>query len=71
MGTYTGFVVDMPKVTLEYISPDKLEPYSGNPRSISQEGLDRIQASISGFGFVNPVIAWRNNGLPQRGDGRK
>ena len=46
------------KLQLKYIPIDDLDPYEGNPRFLSVENLSRIEKSIEGFGFVEPVIAW-------------
>ena len=49
---------DKDKLQLKYIPIDNLDPYEGNPRSLSVENLEKIGRSIEGFGFVEPVIAW-------------
>ena len=37
--------------------PAKLEPYSGNARTHSDEQIAQIAASIEEFGFTNPILA--------------
>ena len=40
---------------------DKLIPYALNSRTHSDQQIDKIAASIKEFGFVNPVIVWKDN----------
>lgn len=47
---------------LEYVPIDNMRPFAGNPRKISDEGLKKLERSIAEFGFVNPVLCWRNGG---------
>ncbi len=41
---------------IEYRSPDSLVPYNRNPRTHSEEQIAQIAASISEFGFTNPIL---------------
>ncbi len=45
---------------VELVDIDKLKPFEANPRVITEDGLVRLKVSIEGFGFVEPIIAWRN-----------
>lgn len=42
---------------VEYVPIASLRPFDGNPRKISERGLEKLQRSIEEFGFVNPVLA--------------
>lgn len=41
---------------VEYVPIASLRPFEGNPRKISQKGLEKLQRSIEEFGFVNPIL---------------
>src|SRR5690606_30325255 len=47
------------ELQIEYVSPDILRPFDGNPRTISESGLEKLQRSVEEFGFINPIIAQR------------
>jgi DNA modification methylase len=47
--------------SIEQISIDQLRPDPANPRRISDEELDALERSIRQFGFVEPVIARRED----------
>jgi DNA modification methylase len=47
----------------EMVSIDALRPDPANPRSISPAELDALERSIRTFGFVQPVIARREDGV--------
>lgn len=49
---------------------EELRPYAGNPRQHSADQLRRIAASISQFGFVNPVLVDRETREIIAGHGR-
>jgi hypothetical protein len=49
------------KLKIEYMPVDQLRTFAGNPRKITGEGLKKLERSIGEFGFVNPVLAWRND----------
>jgi len=51
----------MAKLNLEYCDPSSLRPFEGNPRSISEEGLEKLQASVEHFGFTNPILAQKES----------
>src|SRR3984893_5940485 len=46
----------MPNLAIQYVSPDRLRPYSGNARSHSLKQLKLIENSIKRFGFTNPIL---------------
>lgn len=48
-------------IQVEYLAPESLLPYSGNARVHSKKQLAQISAAIREFGFINPVIARRDN----------
>jgi DNA modification methylase len=47
----------MGKLQLEYVNIDELIPFSGNPRTIKESGLNKLTKSVEKFGFVNPILA--------------
>ena len=48
---------------ISYVSPDELRPFDGNPRSISEAGLEKLQRSIEEFGFTNPILVQRETNM--------
>lgn len=44
------------QIVIEQIPIDKLKPWPGNPRVITEEQLQSLVNSIKEFGFVEPVI---------------
>jgi len=46
-------------MTIEEVAIDQLRPDPANPRRISEEELDSLERSIRQFGFVQPVLARR------------
>lgn len=48
---------------VEYVPIGKLQPFDGNPRKISEKGLEKLQRSIEEFGFVNPILAQRGTNM--------
>lgn len=44
-------------------SPASLIPYAKNPRTHTQAQIDRIALSIQRFGFTNPILIDRNQGI--------
>lgn len=54
---------EVPCVAIEHVSPDTLTPAGYNPRTMSPEARKRLARSIREFGFVDPVIARRSDGL--------
>ncbi len=47
----------LPSLSVEQVSIDQLRPDPANPRWIAQEELDSLERSIRQFGFVQPVLA--------------
>jgi DNA modification methylase len=50
-----------PTRTLDQVPIDQLRPDPANPRRISEEELDALERSLRRFGFVEPVIARRED----------
>jgi DNA modification methylase len=48
-------------MTIEEVAIDQLRPDPANPRRISEEELDSLERSIRQFGFVQPVLARRED----------
>ena len=48
---------------LEIVAIDKLIPYANNARTHSDEQIEKIQASLREFGFVNPVLIDNDFGI--------
>jgi ParB-like chromosome segregation protein Spo0J len=49
--------------TIELVPIDQLHPDPANPRRISEEELDALERSLRQFGFVQPVLARREDGI--------
>ena len=52
----------MTKLQIQYIHPKELSLYTKNPRKISPENLEKLENSITNYGFTNPILVWKNNG---------
>ncbi|HEX7580080.1 MAG TPA: ParB N-terminal domain-containing protein, partial [Thermoanaerobaculia bacterium] len=52
----------LPSLTVEEIPIDLLRPDPANPRRIGEEELDSLTRSLRRFGFVQPVLARRQDG---------
>jgi len=52
----------LPSLTVEAVAIDLLRPDPANPRRIGDEELDSLERSIREFGFVQPVLARREDG---------
>jgi DNA modification methylase len=48
-------------LTIEQVPIDQLQPDPANPRRISEEELDALERSLRQFGFVQPVLARRED----------
>lgn len=48
---------------LEYIKTNDLIPYVNNSRTHSDEQVAQIASSIKEFGFTNPVLIDKDNGI--------
>src|SRR5665811_2007790 len=51
----------LPSLTVDEVPIDELRPDPANPRRISDEELDALERSIRQFGFVQPVLARRED----------
>src|ERR1035437_686161 len=52
-----------PSVTVEQVPIDLLRPDPANPRRIGDDELDSLERSIRQFGFVQPGLARREDGV--------
>src|SRR5674476_1373973 len=50
-------------LTVEQAPIDQLRPDPANPRRISDEELDSLERSIRQFGFVQPILARKEDGV--------
>src|SRR5665811_999292 len=48
---------------IELVPIDQLHPDPANPRRISEQELDALERSLREFGFVQPVLARREDGV--------
>lgn len=48
---------------IEYIDPSTLKPYDKNARTHSREQIESIAESIKEFGWTNPVLIDKKNGI--------
>jgi hypothetical protein len=48
-------------LTVEQVPLDQLRPDPANPRRISDDELDSLERSLRQFGFVQPVLARRED----------
>lgn len=48
---------------LELVAIDRLVPYDNNARIHTDDQIEKIQASLREFGFVNPVLIGRDYGI--------
>jgi DNA modification methylase len=51
----------LPSLTVEQLAIDDLRPDPANPRRISEDELDALERSLRQFGFVQPVLARRED----------
>lgn len=51
------------KTKIEYLSIDKLIPYARNTRTHNKEQVLKIASSIKEFGFTNPILIDKDNGI--------
>jgi ParB-like chromosome segregation protein Spo0J len=51
----------LPSLTVEEVPVDDLRPDPANPRRISEDELDALERSLRQFGFVQPVLARRED----------
>lgn len=48
---------------LEWVPIAGLRPFDGNPRKISDAGLQKLRRSIQEFGFANPILVQRGTNM--------
>jgi DNA modification methylase len=53
----------LPSLTVEQVSIDLLRPDPANPRRIGAEELESLTRSLRQFGFVQPVLARKEDGV--------
>ena len=53
----------MNESSLIYVDVNDLIPYANNARTHSAEQIKLIQSSLREFGFINPVIIDKDNGI--------
>jgi DNA modification methylase len=53
--------ITLPNPTIELVPLDQLHPDPANPRRISEDELDALERSLRQFGFVQPVLARRED----------
>src|SRR5271163_2172988 len=58
-----GLTRPWPADQVERCPIERLKPYENNPRLHSEADLDKIRASILGFGWTNPVLVDEDGGL--------
>ena len=46
----------MAELQVQYVDPQELKPFAGNPRHHSERNIQDIQRSIKKFGFTNPIL---------------
>lgn len=51
------------KLQVDYVDIDMLIPYEGNPRKISDKGIDKLKQSIESFGFTNPILVQKSSNM--------
>src|SRR5450756_2542539 len=51
----------LPTLSVELVPLDDLRPDPANPRRISEDELDALERSLRQFGFVQPVLARRDD----------
>ncbi len=53
----------LPSLTVEEVPIDRLRPDPANPRRITDDELEALTRSLRQFGFVQPVLARRDDGV--------
>jgi len=51
------------QLQIVYVPVNELRPYKGNPRKVSEKGLQKLQRSVEEFGFVNPILVQRGTNM--------
>jgi len=52
-----------PTLSVEEVHIDQLRPDPANPRRISEDELEALTRSLRQWGFVQPVVARREDGV--------
>ena len=60
----------MQEIKVEYVSIDKVKPYSKNARKHSDESVEVIANSIKEFGMADPIAVWGKDNIIIEGHGR-
>jgi DNA modification methylase len=55
--------VTLPSLAVEDVPIERLQPDPANPRRISEDELEALTRSLRQFGFVQPVLARREDGV--------
>lgn len=58
------------KLTVEYMSIDKLKPYENNAKIHTPEQIEQIKKSITDFGMNDPIAVWGSDNIIVEGHGR-
>ena len=56
-----GEVLKVGNVKMAVLTLNEIRPYWNNPRSITQEAVDKVRASIERYGFNQPLILGNDN----------
>jgi len=51
------------QIGIEYVAVGDLRPWTGNPRKIDEDELQRLRRSIRDFGLIDPVIVRRSDAM--------
>ena len=60
----------MKDLQIEYIDINRLEPYERNSRKHDRRDIESIKASITEFGFSDPIGIWSDHNVIVEGHGR-
>jgi hypothetical protein len=60
----------MKDLQIEYIDVNRLEPYERNSRKHDRRDIESIKASITEFGFSDPIGIWSDHNVIVEGHGR-
>ena len=60
----------MKELQIEYIDINRLEPYERNSRKHDHRDIESIKASITEFGFSDPIGIWSDHNVIVEGHGR-
>ena len=60
MSVYIQTGDTMPKLQIEYVPIDSIEPYPGNSKLHTPKQIEQIKKSMQEFGNIDPVGIWHN-----------